>query len=314
MPPLVSIVIVTYNSSDVIGACLDSLSASSMKDRTEVIVVDNGSTDSTPSLVAREYPHVRMANAPGNLGYAGGNNLGVSMSSGRHILLLNPDTIVPSEAVQVLSEALESDPSLWVVGPCIVDSEGEIAHASGDFPTLGWAIAEVAEGKRLGMKSAVNVSRIEPCSADRDVDFITGASMMTTRQAWETLGGLDEDYFLYFEDTDYCARVRRAGGRVRLIAQTSVVHLQGTSFDGAGTLRSRRFLQGLVLFLAKNSSRFSAWIFRAVMVTRYRLFILVSSIPGDRFAGVRQHREDYREALRVLTASGISRRAPRDIQ
>jgi hypothetical protein len=313
MPPLISIVIVTYNSSDVIGACLDSLSRSSMRDRTEVIVVDNGSTDSTPSLVAGEHPDVRIAAAPENLGYAGGNNLGVSMSSGRHILLLNPDTVVAPEAVQVLSEALTSDPSLWVVGPCIIDSQGDIAHASGDFPTLGWAITEIAEGKRWGMKSAVNVSRIEPCSADRDVDFITGASMMTTRQAWDTLGGLDEDYFLYFEDTDYCARVRRAGGRVRLIAQTSVVHLEGTSFADAGTLRFRRFLQGLVLYLAKNSSRFSAWAFKAVMVARYRLFIMVSGMPGDHFAGVRQHCEDYRAALRVLTTSGISRRVPRDI-
>lgn len=312
MTPQVSVVIVTFNSSSVIHACLQSLERCSMHGRIEVIVVDNVSTDGTVDLVRREFPNVVLVRPDRNLGYAGGNNLGASRSRGEYLLLLNPDTVVTSEAISLLAEQLNGDPAVWVVGPCILDGSNNVAHAYGDLPTLWWALAEVGFGKRLGLRTSRVVARMG-CPGDRDVEFITGASLMTTRDAWNRLGGLDEDYFLYFEDADYSARIRRAGGRIRLVSQARVVHLEGASLGDAEMTRSLRSLQGLILYFAKNSSRIAAQTIRLALLLEYSIYFLVSYLPGRRFDGVRMARGNHRSVIRVVSARGILRKAPRTI-
>ena len=313
MKPSVSVVIVTYNSATVIRGCLDSLRGLVSERPVEVVVVDNVSSDDTREIVRTEYPEVNLIEATENLGYARANNLGAGMAGGEFLVLLNPDTVMAPDAVSLLADALSRDTWLWVAGPKILDPQGNVGHSYGDLPDLWWALAFIGPGRRLGWRSSRVVVRVDDGDAESDVGFVTGASMATTRVAWERLAGLDSAFFLYFEDADYCARVWRAGGRVGVVPAAHVVHLEGASFSGEDAARNLRFLQGLVLYLAKNVSPVAAQLFRISVLAEYWLYVLASYMPGRRFDGVRRNRETHRSSIRVLGQRGLARGAARSL-
>ena len=126
--PRVSVVIVTYNSADVIGECVRSLAHNVDLTDTEVVVVDNASVDETVQVVRNELPSARLEVSGENLGFAGGSNRGAALSSGRYVMLLNPDTVVVNNALQRLADLLDADDSMWAVGPTVLDTEHQTGY------------------------------------------------------------------------------------------------------------------------------------------------------------------------------------------
>ena len=225
-----SIVIVTYNSRRHIDACLESLLGAPPNVDHEIVVIDNASTDGTAAAVRARWGAVRAIDAPGNLGFARANNLGIHQTSGELVLLLNPDTVTRPGAIDTLVAALDARPDAAAAGPRLVDTGGR--------PELsfGRMIAPLAElrQKVLVAGNDRGFPLIRPL-VDRltrrphTVDWVSGACLLVRRADAVAVGLLDERYFMYAEDVDFCAALRTLGKVILFIPQATVVHLRGQS-------------------------------------------------------------------------------------
>jgi GT2 family glycosyltransferase len=240
-----AIVIVSYNVRDELTACLDSFVGHTHPHPTEIVVVDNQSTDGTPNAVRARWPNVRVVDAGANLGFARANNLGIRASSSTYVLLLNPDTIVPPGAIQTLIGALAAHPTAAAAGPRLVDASG--------FPELsfGWPMSPLGElrQKLLGGLQRRNVppfvrlvDRLTREPGPRP--WVSGACLLVRRADLESVGLLDERFFMYAEDVDLCLSLGTRGRDILFVPSAEVIHLRGRSASrNPQTERKRRASQ-----------------------------------------------------------------------
>ena len=234
--PAVSVIVVSWNAREFLRACLDSLTAHPGRRPLEVIVVDNASGDGSVELVADWYPEVRLIRAGSNLGFARANNLGLAVSRGRWLLLVNSDVVVLPGCIDALVDRLESDPAAGMAGPRITGPDGLLQRSCRGFPTL-WNMT----CRALGLDTAFG--RFAPFSGyslrhwrqeeTRDVEILTGCFWAVRREAWEQVGGLDEAFFIYGEDMDWCRRFGDAGWRRTFLASAHAIHHGGGSSRNA---------------------------------------------------------------------------------
>jgi GT2 family glycosyltransferase len=224
----VSIVVVSYNTKDLLRACL----ASAMPVHTrggEIIVVDNASADGSADMVEREFPCVEVIRAAGNVGFAAGNNLALRRARGRYFLLLNPDAALVDDTAGALAAYLDAHTDVAIVGPTVRFPDGRFQSSGFDFPSVG---SELRESRSVDWLARLAGSRPRPAAAEmaaEDVDWVDGSCLMIRREAVEAVGLLDEQYFLYGEEVDWCYRVKRAGWRVVAVRAASALHHRGQS-------------------------------------------------------------------------------------
>lgn len=224
MSPDVAVVIVTYNSVHVVGGLLDSLPAALGGVTADVIVVDNGSADGTADFVAAR-SDCRLIRAA-NTGYSGGINRGVGEAvQAEAILVLNPDLRLQANAVPALLAALR-EPGVGIVAPQVRAPSGELVRSLRREPTLLRALGLNRTGLPLFSEY---VSRPAEYASPRTVDWALGAALLMSRKCWDTLGGWDESYFLYSEETDLALRAGDAGLLVRYQPDAVAVHIGGQS-------------------------------------------------------------------------------------
>ncbi len=229
----VAILIVSYNSERHIEACLRSVFDQRRTVRQEVIVVDNASTDRTVEVIREKFPAARLL-APGrNLGFAAANNLAARQTEADYILLLNPDTIVMDHAIDVIVDFARANPGYGVYGGRTLKPNGSLEPSScWGLPSL-WSLAMFASG----LSSLAHRNRLLdpeslgrwPRDTVREVGVITGCLLLADRSAWEKLGGLDERYFMYGEDTDFSMRALRAGYHPVICPGACIIHEVGQS-------------------------------------------------------------------------------------
>jgi GT2 family glycosyltransferase len=232
--PQLSIIIVTYNSRRDIDAALRALTLPAPAVSHEILIIDNASTDGTPSSVRSAWPAVRTIDAGANLGFAKANNRGIRESTGELVLLLNPDTRVSPGAVDRLVAVLDARPDAAIVGPRIVDGEGRAELSFGRMiaPLTELLQKILVVGHDRGMPViAAAVERMTKRS--REVDWVSGACLMIRRTDLEAAGLLDERFFLYTEDVDLCATVRARGRKVFFTADVQIEHLRGRSANSS---------------------------------------------------------------------------------
>jgi GT2 family glycosyltransferase len=186
----------------------------------EILVVDNASTDGTVDNVRAQWPGVRLIEAGSNLGFAKANNIGIRQSFGELVLLLNGDTLVPSGAIDALVAALDKRPEVAIAGPRLVDAHG---RAELSFGRMISPFNEI----RQKLRAHGNVERLT--STERSVDWVSGACLLVRRADAEAVGLLDERFFMYTEDVDFCAAVRARGRKVLFTPAAEIVHLRGRS-------------------------------------------------------------------------------------
>lgn len=295
-PDLLSILIVSYNCADLLVGCLDSLAANPPSFPFEVVLVDNGSADGTLEMVADRYPQVRLVPNRLNRGFAGGNALAASQAAGDLLLLLNPDTVVLEGAIDALVAALLAEQDRWVAGACLLDRDGSPGTAWGDFPTLGWAIANTAPWNRVGWRPRSRSRMGSTCAGIAEVTsvgWVSGAAFCVRRDAWERLGGLDTAYFMYFEETDFCYRVHEAGGDVVVVPDARIVHLEGGAIGQASTRQRVWFTEGLIRFLSNNNGAIAGLAVRSWVALVNGTLWLASWPAGLVSAHARQERHRY---------------------
>ena len=229
----VSAVIVTYNSRDEIGACLDSFSRYTSRDTCEVVVVDNCSSDGTAEFVESAYPWVRVVRSARNAGLSAGVNTGVAASSGEFVALINPDVRFEADVLSPLAAYLREHPDVGVVAPKLLNDDGTLQLSCRAFPGYSTVLfnrysllTRLMPGNRRSRDYLM--SDFDHASI-RDVDWVSGAALMFPRRVFDELGGWDEGFFLFNEDVDFCRRVHDAGYRVVYDPEAVVYHRIGIS-------------------------------------------------------------------------------------
>ncbi len=243
----VSIIIVTYNSARVIGACLDSLASDAASGLAEVIVVDNASSDDSVRVVRDRYSWATLITSGENLGYSKGVNLGIQSARGRFLLILNPDTVVRRGTLRKLIEFVEKTPDAGIVGPKLVFHDGTVQLSCRRFYTFRVLLMRRTPlGKIFKNSKAVSDHLMLDFDHDstREVDWLLGAAMFVRREAVDNVGMMDERFFLYFEDVDWCYRMKQRGLKVYYLADAVIEH--GYKRESAQAVLNRSFAAHLV--------------------------------------------------------------------
>lgn len=230
--PDLSVVIVSWNAKEFVNECLKSLIGQYSYGSVEVIVVDNASSDGTPELVREQFPEVKLLRNPQNLGFAKANNMGVSVSRGKYICLVNSDVTMRDGCLRKMFQYMEQNPSIGMLGPAMLGADGRVRRSCMRIPTL-WNSLCYALGLDLVLKGFQTFSgflmRDFQHDEIRDVEVLNGWFWMVRRQALAEVGGLDERFFMYSEDIDWCKRFHSAGWRVVFYPDAQAVHYGGAS-------------------------------------------------------------------------------------
>jgi len=240
-PPIqfdVSAIIVNWNTCAELESCLRSFPRASRRGdlRLEYIVVDNASADGSTTMVNSKFPDVRLIENKSNLGFAAGFNQGVREAQGRYLLILNPDILVREGALAVLFEALESNPEAGAVAPRLLNADGTMQKGYfRRYPSAMQVLLFYTFLAKYANRSQSLLSRYLEDSQESgrlisDVQQIPGGCMMLRREVIDTVGLMDESFLLFFEDVDYCYRMRKHGWKLQVVNTVSMVHLGGRSF------------------------------------------------------------------------------------
>ncbi len=288
-PADVSVIVVTLNALPWVERCLESVAGY------ETVVVDHGSRDGTVELVRRRFPEARLVEQE-NRGLAAGWNRGIREVRGRYFLLLNADAWVVGDGVERLRAFADSRPRAAVIGPRLRNPDGTLQRSARRFPTLWRLATEYFFLRKLAPRSQLLNAFYEggfDHDREREVDWLMGACLLVRRAAVEAVGPLDESFFLFSEETDWCYRFRQAGWQVLFYPGAEVVHVGGAAHGGR---LFRENLRGHLRFLAKHRGAEEAERARRLLVAALRL-------RGALFTGERGRA--YREAARWL-ASGTA--------
>jgi len=256
--PVVSVVIVSFNTKDLLRDCLLSLFRESAGIAMEVICADNASRDGSADMVAAEFPDVRLIRSETNLGFAGANNLAFPHATGRYVVLLNSDAFLQSGALQRAIEYMEAEADIGIGGARLIGRDGSWQPSArlfpsllNDFLTLSGLSAKFPKSRAFGRPDRTWADDNQAC----DVDWVPGAFSILRREALERVGYFDENFFLYYEEVDLCKRFKNAGYRVRYWPDVVVVHLGGES---SKTLKSMTF--------SESGSQLTLWRMRSAFL------------------------------------------------
>lgn len=262
--PFLTVVVLTYNTRNLVLQCLSNFYDRAICLKWQIVVVDNGSTDDTARALTEKFPAVELLRSERNLGFAGGINLGLRRAVGQVIVLINSDVLASAETLQGAAEALLAQPRVGALSPLLRTPDGKPqAFAFGDDQTPGYLF-------RRGLKALLGLGPMHQwdVKAPLEVDWVSGACMLVRREVVEQVGLLDDQFFLYFEDNDWCLRIRKAGWRILYDSRFKVIHLGGASLpqrDQANQI----YYQSLIRFTTKHYGPLRAGVVR-ILLASYR--------------------------------------------
>jgi GT2 family glycosyltransferase len=257
--PDLSVVILNWNACDYLVDALHSIVRQQWQRDIEVIVVDNFSQiDDSVAVVQRDFPQVKLIAHDRNIGFSGGNNLGYRAASGRHILFLNPDTVVHDGALDVLADWMDAHPEAGASGPKLLNTDGSLQPSCRAFPSIGAGFFRNTLLGRLFPNNPWTRSYLMlGFSHDREaeVDWLSGSALLVRRDVFDKIGGWDEDYFMYCEDVDLCYRIKEAGYKRIYVPTATITHRIGGSSDWAQGAMIRQHHGSMLLFFRKHYAR-----------------------------------------------------------
>jgi len=286
----VSVLIVNWNTRDVVYDCLASIYEQTHGICFEVILVDNASSDGSVDMIKQEYPCVTLIENKENQGFASANNQAMEIARGRYVLLLNPDTIVLDGAIQKTVTYADNEPDIGVLGCQVWLNDKEIQKTCFAFPTISGLVVQ-----KLGLRRLFPRSRtfgwIDYGWWDRttsmDVDVVSGMFMLVRREVIDQAGIMDDAYFVYAEETDWCYRIKKANWRCVFSPVARIIHLDGGN-KSTDLVRVKMFVQmqkSLLIFYRKHLGLFSWILAKTIYVISMTLrcigFAILSQVRKD---------------------------------
>lgn len=237
----VSIIIVNYNTCQLLEACISSIYRHTRNLNYEIIVVDNASTDDSIDMIQREFPEVKLISSPTNLGFGQANNLGVKQSQGKYLFFLNSDTLLIHNAIEILYQFMIKNPKAGICGGNLYTQQMQPAHSFYYLPSV-WK-----EFKSLYCKSDITKNH-NFTQHPLIVDYITGADLMIAKDLFIKSGGFDPAFFMYYEESELAWRIQKAGYLIYSVPQAKIIHLQGMSSPAKKILNTHFMYSKFIYF------------------------------------------------------------------
>jgi hypothetical protein len=277
-----SIIIVAWNVRDLVLDCLASIRDARLEVSHEILVVDNGSRDGTAAAVREQFPDVQRICLPENVGFAAGNNHGLLKMSGRYACLLNSDTIVLPGGLEKCVRYLDLHPDVGVVGPQLLNPDRTKQNCIHNSPSLLSEVVSQSLLRRLLPRRYP--SKLVDYAEPIEVDAVLGACLFVRREVVQQAGLLDEEYFFFLEETDWCERIRRKGYRVVHVPDARVIHLYGEATKKKAPLQTRiEYYRSRYTFFRKNRSRASYLALRALVPAKLLFGSLLGGARGAEY-------------------------------
>jgi len=308
-----TVIIVTWNSGKFLRQCLQSLADARPRSTLEIIIVDNGSTDGCVEEARGIMRDVRVLSNEENKGFATANNQALRLAQSRYVLLLNPDTVVPAGALDTLVGFMDQHPQAWAVGPLLLNADGSPQRTGVRFPTNWNVLCEALFLDRLFPRTRLFGSHrelFEDQTARREVDYVQGSCLMVRRDALQKAGEMDEQFFLYFEETDWCFRMKAAGGQVFICPAARVTHFGGGELGHYDEFRLLAYHASMLRFYRKH---YAAWrriglriILLARSSMRAALWAIVALVRPAVRGAARSSARGYLRSMKLIVADGAS--------
>ena len=258
--PDMSIVLVCWNNLSYLEPCLESLYESEMKSTFDVVVVDNGSTDGSQEMLREKYPQIQIIQNDHNVGLGKASNQGIVATDGRHVLLLNNDTIVNGPSLDAMVNFLDANPAAAAVGGRLLNPDGSVQACYNDFPNLREEFFIASRlGEFLWDGYPGNINEDQMCS----VSWLGSACLMVRRAAFDDVGLLDEEYFIYGDEADLQYRLKQAGWEIYFLPEVTTIHFGGRSMNRWG--RRKMVYRGHMLFYRKNYGKMQTTALRTML-------------------------------------------------
>lgn len=290
----VSIIIVSWNTSVLLGQCLRSIFDNPPPGSFDVVVIDNASKDGSAKMVRENYPQTTLIENEANVGFSRANNQGIRISQGRYIILLNSDTLVHPESLRILLEFLDSHPDAGIAGAHLQNPDGTDQHYPTSFPTLPnqTSVLCYLPGRQQFNVGMSNQSQV--CEVER----VQGAFLAIRREVIEQIGMMEESLFLYAEEDDLCQRARMAGWKVFFLPQVLITHYGGASTEQVSVKSLQHLYRSKLWFIRKYHGKAQARLLKLVLAIGC-LIRGAAGIVNPMSASARRAR-NYMQLLRVL--------------
>jgi GT2 family glycosyltransferase len=261
-----SIVLVNLNTRSLLADALIALPDACRGLAFETIVVDNGSTDGSQAMLRERFSEVRLIANQRNVGFAAANNQAFEVACGRFILLLNTDTRAFADSIAALVRFAEEHRQAGIVGPRLVNLDGSFQGSAADFPTvLGESLLLLGDVARWLRGPTFPYHPAPYDGAPRRADWVSGACLLIRKAVIEQIGYLDEGYFMYTEETDWCYRARSAGWEIWWLPEPTVLHYNGATAQQTFVSKRRQIYSSKTRFFQKHYGRVGAWTFASLV-------------------------------------------------
>jgi hypothetical protein len=285
--------IVNYNTKEFLLNCLQSLYEGTDEISFEVFIIDNNSIDDTIEMTKEKFPQIKLICNSTNVGFSKANNQAIQQGSGRYILLLNPDTKVLKGTLEKMVVFLDGNPQVGVLGCKILNPDGSLQISTFGFPSLIKEFFNITSlgnlvppnaffrkllGKHLSKIFKNTLTRYWDHDQSRDVDYVMGACFMIRRNAIDQVGLLDENFFMYVEDAEWCFRFKKSGWQIRYEPNMSVIHYANRTCSADLDLNSKLFIEyykGILYFFQKHHQKIKQFILRGMLVGICSLRIMI---------------------------------------
>jgi hypothetical protein len=260
-----SIILVSWNTRQLLADCLNSVYTHPPKDDFELLVVDNASHDGSAAMVRERFPQARLIQSNENVGFAQGNNLAVPLCIGKYVLLLNPDTVVKPDALDSLVRFMEAHPMAGAAGSRLLNPDETLQPSCHPAPTLSrelWRLFHLDAIRPYGAYHMHQWDMNQP----REVDVIQGASFILRKTALDQVGFLDGRYFMYSEEVDLCYRLQKAGWKLYYVPESQVIHYGGQSTKLVAADMFQQLYMGKLMYFRKHYGRLAGIGYKLILL------------------------------------------------
>ncbi len=235
-------------------------------------MVDNHSTDGSVESVRRDFPQVKLLCLPENKGFAAGVNQGAEVANGDFFFFLNNDAFLLEDSPKILAELMQADRSIGVCGPKLIGGEGSFQLSFGfdPSPISEWKLRKMHKRLRAGDRS-FSIKLESRYSRETEVDWVTGGALMVRKETFRRVGGFDETFFMYFEDADFCRRIRQLGLKTLYVPTSKVVHIGGQSKRDGGAEIAIEYRRGQLHYYRKHWNAATLFLLRVFLICKFSL-------------------------------------------
>lgn len=277
-----SIIIVNWNVADLLRNCLNSILSNLPPGDYEIIVVDSASTDGSVDMLKHDYPQIKLIEQHENVGFTRGNNIGLKASTGRYVLLLNPDTEIIGAALAQMLAYMDANPRVGIIGPHTLNSDHTPQSTKRRFPTFLVGVFESTWLQSFAPQSLLDSYYANDIADDSiaDVDWVQGSALMARREVYQAIDDLDEGYIMYSEEMDWCKRAKAAGWRVVYFGQAQIIHHSGKSSEQTPARKHICFQQSKLRYFRKHHGWVQAQVLRLILLSNYGWQLLIEALKS----------------------------------